>query len=269
MRSLRWASYGLALLLLFALAPAQAQFQQPVTAGASIPSSATLQNAAVANANGTSLDIHGMSSAILTVNCATCSGGTQVNFEATEDNTNWFSVNATQAGTNNVATSTTTAGLTAWQIPVAGYMNLRARVSAYSAGTVTVTGHAVPVDFNSRTVGLVQGCTFGKTLSAASTNSTSVTGAASTLCSLSLINTTATLYYFKLYNKATAPTCNSDTVIQTIPVPASATGAGVVVNVGPYGSYFSAGIGFCLTGALADNDNTNAATGVAINYSSK
>lgn len=113
------------------------------------------------------------------------------------------------------------------------------------------------------------GCTPAKTLSAASTNATNVKAAAGTLCSLVVINTTATLYYLKFYNKATAPTCNSDTVIQSIPIPASATGAGVAVDVGPYGWAFPAGIGFCLTGALADNDNTSAATGVAISYSYK
>lgn len=116
------------------------------------------------------------------------------------------------------------------------------------------------------------GCTPGKTLSAASTNSTSVTGAASTLCYLNAVNTTTTIYYLKLYNKATAPTCNSDTVVHTEPVPpASAAGGagGIVVGLGPFGSAFSLGIGFCLTAGIADNDNASAATGVAINYGTK
>ncbi len=130
------------------------------------------------------------------------------------------------------------------------------------AGTNTVGG----VNLAAKASG---GCTLGKTLSAASTNSTSVTATQSTLCSLNVVNTTATLYYLKLYNKATAATCNSDTVLQTIPIPASATGAGIAVAIGPFGWDFSLGITFCLTGGIADNDNANAATGVAINYSTK
>lgn len=113
------------------------------------------------------------------------------------------------------------------------------------------------------------GCTPAHLLSTASTNATVVKGSAGTLCKLSAINTTASLYYLKFYNVASGPTCASDTVVATYPVPASTTGAGVEVNLGPFGEAYTVGIGFCLTGALADNDNTNAATGVVISYSSK
>lgn len=116
------------------------------------------------------------------------------------------------------------------------------------SATAATSGGATPVKFNS----------------AASTNSTSVKGSAGQIYALTIINTTATLYYLKLYDKASAPTCNSDTVLQVYPVPASTTGAGFVMPI-PVGMAFTLGIGLCLTGALADNDNTNAATGVAIN----
>lgn len=115
----------------------------------------------------------------------------------------------------------------------------------------------------------VGGCTMGKVLSAASTNATSIKGSAGTLCSITAINTTATKYYLKLYNVASGPTCNSDTVIGSFPVPASTDGNGYTINLGPYGIAFGTGIGMCLTGAVADNDNTNAATGVAITYAYK
>jgi hypothetical protein len=105
-------------------------------------------------------------------------------------------------------------------------------------------------------------------LSAATTNSTNVKATAGTLLSLTAVNTTATLYYLKLYDKATAPTCGTDTPVHTLPVPASATGAGLTVNPFP-GLNFANGIGFCLTGALADADATSAATGVAINLGYK
>jgi hypothetical protein len=115
--------------------------------------------------------------------------------------------------------------------------------------------------------GTTGGCTPAKTLSAATTNSTSIKGSVGTLCKMITINTTATLYYLKMYNTAAAPTCNSDTVVATYPVPPS--NGGVAVNIGPFGEAYTNGIGFCLTANLADNDNTAAATGVTISYSSK
>lgn len=103
-------------------------------------------------------------------------------------------------------------------------------------------------------------------LSAASTNSTNVKAAPGQVFQVVAINTTSTLYYLKFYDKATAPTCGTDTVTQTYPVPGSsaATGGGFVIPI-PFGMNFANGIGFCLTGAVADNDTTSAATGVVIN----
>jgi hypothetical protein len=111
------------------------------------PISASMQTAAVANGNGNNLNVTGTAGAVLTVNCATCSGGTQVNFQVSQDGTNFASINAIQLpGGSAPATSTTTSGITLWSIQVpAGATALRATVSAYSAGTVTVTGEAVPV----------------------------------------------------------------------------------------------------------------------------
>ena len=102
-------------------------------------------------------------------------------------------------------------------------------------------------------------------LSLASTNSTNVKATAGQVFQVVGINTTAAIYYLKLYDKATAPTCGTDTVIQTYPVPASSTstGGGFVISI-PFGMNFANGIGFCLTGAVADNDATVAATGVVI-----
>lgn len=102
-------------------------------------------------------------------------------------------------------------------------------------------------------------------LSTASTNATSVKGTAGAVYSIVAVNTTATLYYLKFYDLAAAPTCASSTVVMTIPLPASATG-GTPVQVSPvFGIGFANGIGLCITGGIADNDNTNAATGVAVN----
>lgn len=104
-----------------------------------------------------------------------------------------------------------------------------------------------------------------KYLSAASNNSTLVLGRASVVKMITAINTTATLYYLKFYNKATAPTCGTDVPLLTLPVPAAvAGGPPVQLGVGD-GLLFPLGVGFCLVGGIADADNTSAATGVAIN----
>ena len=126
----------------------------------SVPVTATLQSAAVANGNGTVLNTAGMSAAMLTVNCATCSGGTTINFEATEDGTNYSAINAVQLGTTTIASTTAASGISIWEMPVGGAASLRARISGYSAGTVTVTGHTVPVAYNAKIIAANQAGTW-------------------------------------------------------------------------------------------------------------
>lgn len=100
--------------------------------------------------------------------------------------------------------------------------------------------------------------------SAASTNATTVKAARGDVFGIHAINTTATLYYLRLYNLAAAPTCSSATgFVETIPIPASTTGAGVVLTF-PVGKTFITGIAYCLTGGGTSTDNTNAATGVYV-----
>jgi hypothetical protein len=106
-----------------------------------------------------------------------------------------------------------------------------------------------------------------KYLSAATTNSTLVQAGRLVLNVVLPINTTTTVYYLKLYDKATAPTCGTDVPKWTIPVPfgASNSGGGVALPTAN-GAQFNLGLGFCLTGGIADNDTSSAATGVALNF---
>lgn len=100
--------------------------------------------------------------------------------------------------------------------------------------------------------------------SAASTNSTNVKASAGNLYSIIAVNTTATLYYLRLYNASSAPTCSSATnFVNTIPIPAATTGAGIVAPM-HVGQAFATGISYCLTGGGSSTDNTNAATGVYV-----
>jgi hypothetical protein len=101
--------------------------------------STTMQNGATANGNGTSLTVTNFNTALVNVNCSVaCSGGTTVNFEGTDSTGTFFSVGAVPViGGAAVSTATTTGQ---FFVPVNGLTSLRARISAYSAGTITVTG---------------------------------------------------------------------------------------------------------------------------------
>jgi hypothetical protein len=114
----------------------------PVSQKNSTSVSATLQSAAVATGTGTVFNIDGYSSVILTVS------GTFVGtilFEGTENGTIYSSLSALQLGTTNVGSTTTTTGL--FEITVSGLVNIRANITAYTSGSITVTGHAVAVPY--------------------------------------------------------------------------------------------------------------------------
>ena len=99
---------------------------------------------------------------------------------------------------------------------------------------------------------------------AASTNATLVVATPGNVYQYSLINTTATIYYLRMYNLAAAPTCSSATgFVETIPIPASTSGAGIQ-RMQELGQSFTTGIAFCVTGGGSSTDNTNAATGLYI-----
>lgn len=108
--------------------------------------SATLQSAATANGNGTAFAVSGLSAIMVTVNCSvTCSGGTTITFQVSQDGTNYVAVNGEQVGTSTVATTVVNQSTTPtiWRVNVAGAADFRAPISAYSAGTITVTAQAV------------------------------------------------------------------------------------------------------------------------------
>lgn len=102
------------------------------------------------------------------------------------------------------------------------------------------------------------------------TNSNSVKGSAGVVYSVQTGNiNAATIAYLKFYDKATAPTCNSDTVVKTIVIPANSLGGGNNASM-PVGWQFTTGIGICVTAGIADNDNTAVtAANVVINIGYK
>lgn len=125
----------------------------PVTLQQTSNVNGTLQNAQSGSANGTALALLGSASIIFTVNMAGFTG--TVNFECTEDNTNWDPLQTQQEGTNLITTSvtgSTTTSVHLYEASVAGLQSVRARTSGAAAGTVTVTAHAIPTTDASRTV---------------------------------------------------------------------------------------------------------------------
>lgn len=90
-------------------------------------------------------------------------------------------------------------------------------------------------------------------ISAASTNATSLKASAGTLYTLYAVNLNAAVRYVKFYNKASAPTVGTDTPVATFPIPASTTGAGFAIDLGP-GFDFATGIAYATTTGAADSD---------------
>lgn len=101
--------------------------------------------------------------------------------------------------------------------------------------------------------------------SAATNNATLVRAGRNMVTTLVGTNSTATAYYLKLYDKATAPTCGTDIPKTVVVVPPLGVGGTVSPELGP-GLRFNLGLGFCLVAGIADADNTAAVTGLVVNF---
>jgi len=112
--------------------------ESKITGGYS-PANLTMQNAVTANGNGTLLNVNEYATAVLEVR-GTFSA--TVNFECSIDDTNWYSIVATK-NDGTISSSCTTIGL--YEIKVAGEKSVRARVSGYVSGNVTVVGKVSPL----------------------------------------------------------------------------------------------------------------------------
>lgn len=104
------------------------------------PRMETMQDAAAATGNGTALVVEGQAVAGFQVS-GTFVG--TVTFEATIDETNWVVLECSSQVDGSVATTATAAGIYVADVP--GRKLVRARVSAWTSGSITVIGLAVPV----------------------------------------------------------------------------------------------------------------------------
>ena len=99
-----------------------------------------LQSAAVATGNGTAIvctDIDGGGYSTLTVQIKGITTAT-ITFEATIDGTNWETIQFTNLSSAAAATTTTADGL--YRVTTLGLIQVRTRISAWTSGTITVTG---------------------------------------------------------------------------------------------------------------------------------
>lgn len=115
---------------------------QIVSQKAATTTSNTLQNAVAATGNGIALNTDGMSTASFTVS-GTFVG--TITFEGTEDGTNFASLPVRSLATGTGATTSTTTGT--FTASCTGLTSVRARISAYTSGNITVTAHATPLNF--------------------------------------------------------------------------------------------------------------------------
>jgi len=104
--------------------------------------SATLQSAASTNGNGTVLSVLGMSTVVFTI---TGSFSALINFEGNEDGSTFNALEASQLGINFIGTASGGTGV--FVASCAGLQQIRARISGYSSGNVTVSAHAIPQTF--------------------------------------------------------------------------------------------------------------------------
>lgn len=109
----------------------------------------------------------------------------------------------------------------------------------------------------SSTIGLIPATTGGLTLkhfvAAASDNATSLKGSAGQVYSVEVFNNAAYPVYLKFVNKATAPTCGTDTNVKVFGVQ-----AGTHVNFSqPEGLAFGTGIAYCLVKGITNVDDTS------------
>jgi len=157
-----------------------------------------------------------------------------------------------------IADAAATAGST-------GTVNAKLRLMTTQLDTLnTNVSSAIPAGTNLiGQVRSVTGATGGGTLTSAIAPATpagvNLKASAGTVFKVFATTIQSTPVYVKLYNASSAPTCGSGTPVARFMVPSAATaanGAGTNIDLGDIGAAFGTGIGYCVTGALADNDTT-------------
>lgn len=100
----------------------------------------TLQSAATSTGNGTAVECTPVSDGPYYSLTAQVRGITTatITWEGTIDGSNWVAIQATNLTSGTAATTTESDGL--FRLTVHGLQMVRARISAYTSGTITITG---------------------------------------------------------------------------------------------------------------------------------
>jgi hypothetical protein len=195
-----------------------------------------------------------------------------VTFEGSNDNTTFYSVATTDPSANGTGQTTATINRVV-KVPVLTKY-IRARVSAYTSGTVSAVAYGHRDENSSGLISTLGDVTlaaettkiigtvninaagpnnFHSIISATGLNATSVATSPAKISILHLVNGVATARYFKMYNKASAPTVGTDTPFFTVSLPTGATTFQLPALVG---IDFSLGISYAITLGVAPDDTT-------------
>lgn len=155
----------------------------------------TMQSAAVAVGNGTVLTTTGYGTAVIQVT-GTFSG--TITFEGSLNGTDYVSLSAVQVGAGTIATTATTTGI--YRMSPVGMTNIRARISAYTSGSITAVGRATNAPYGIKVVSISGGVASGA--SATTTGTTVARFTALTNVAQAVKATTGTLYSYHLSNQA-------------------------------------------------------------------
>ncbi len=185
-------------------------------------------------------------------NSATIASATQGQFGLAVDGISKIRV-------TGLAAVTGTATVTIRAVVGSPFVSINNPIPAGTANIGTVTQGAAGANawLAEPRTGTTNGTTTTALNSAATTNATVLKATAGMVFYIGLHNTTAAAKYFRLYNKATAPTVGTDVPVQIITVPANSSKE-LTIN---YGLKFATGIGYAITNAATVLDATAVAAG--------
>ncbi|WP_032376758.1 hypothetical protein [Rhodococcoides fascians] len=212
-------------------------------------------------------------------------------FEGSIDSTNgtdgtWFQIFAARSNSNTVESGVTNPAIAAaagagnaWETSVNAYKYIRIRcTTAVTAGSVAAWTilrglYATEPAPAIQTHAVTQSGVFTTTpvtptqyllTTTATTNAAVVKASGGNLFEMSCFNPSAAAVFWKIYNKASAPTVGTDVPILTIPV---AAGALVQLQFGAVGKRLGTGIASALTAAAAATDTAVIAAGIQLSAS--
>ena len=195
-----------------------------------------------------------------------------VTFEGSNDNTTFYSIATTDPSANGTGQTTATINRVV-KVPVLTKY-IRARVSAYTSGTISAVAYGHRDENSSGLISTLGDVTlaaettkiigtvnlnvsgtplYHKIVSGTGLNETLVKASAGKISILHLVNSVATTRYFKMFNKASAPDVPTDVSLFTVSLP---TGATTFTLPSLAGIDFSTGISYAITLNVGDDAAT-------------